>query len=146
VGYFFPLQATNKQAEVPYGLTLSAGLEAGASLLGSVGALSRADEFDFRMVSLTQRSRESLQLQFGPTPGEIKGLVAPRLEIPIAPQVSITLLGILIGIGLLWVAGTGLSAQAAEHAGEFRWGFYLGPLIQYLGVIAMFRAFGTKLT
>jgi len=146
VNYFFPLQRANQQAEVPYSLTLSAGLEPGAPLLGSVAALSRAQEFDFKIASLTQRSRESIQLQFGPAPPDLKGLVAPHLELPIEPQVSAALLFWIVVIGLLWIAGSGIAAQAAETTGEFRFGFYVGPLIQYLGIIAMFRIFGIKIT
>jgi hypothetical protein len=146
VSYVFPLQRTNQQAEVPYELTVSSGLEPGGQVGGSAAALSRSQEFDFRIVPLTPRSRESLTLQFGPAPSELKGLLAPKLEVPIEPRVSGSLMFWVAAIGLLWIIGTGYASQAAELHQEFRLGFYLGPLCQYAGLLAMFRIFGFKLT
>lgn len=144
VSYFFPLQGSNTQAEVPYELVPSSGLEPGLTMSGSASALSRSQEWDFRVVALTPRSRETLKLRFGPAPTDIKRLVAPKLEIPIATRASPSLFGWLLGIGLFWVVGAGLAGQAAH--GDWSWGHYVGPAFQFVALIAMFRVFGFKLT
>lgn len=146
IDYFFPMQQKNISAEVPYLLTLSPGLEPTTSLTGSAAALKRAEEFGFKIVSLSQRSRELLRLQFGPAPSGYPDLLAPRFDIPIEPRFSLLLLCLLVAVGALWVIGSGWFTQASFGTGEFRWGFYVGPLIQYVAVLAMFRLFGTKLT
>jgi hypothetical protein len=146
VDYLFPLQKTDQNAALPYNLTFTAGLEAIDSSMGSVGAYARADEIRFRVAPLSQRSYESVQLNFGPASTDIKGLISPRLEVSIKPRLSPRAYGLLLLIGFAWVVGTGLASQAAAPNAEFHWGFYLGPLVQYLAFVAMFRVFGTKLT
>ena len=146
VSYVFPLQETNHSAEVPYNLTLTAGLESTNSSMGRVGAQARADEFGFRVLPFSQRAHESMQLQFGPLTGNLKGLVAPRLELVIEPRTSHRILLQLLAVGLVWVLGSGVASQASVGDGSFRFGFYAGPLAQYLAIVMMLKIFGAKLT
>ncbi len=146
VDYFFPLQKTDRNSELPYGLVFSPGLEATTSTLGRAGAQARADEFGFKVAPLSQRSHEYVQLQFGPAPAEIKGLVGPRLELPVEPRSSTRVYLLFLLIGAAWVIGTGFASQTTATNSQFQWGFYVGPLIQYVAFLLMFRVFGTRLT
>ena len=145
VTYFFPLQNTNTDAEVPFNLVPSSGLQPSSSLVGNAAALARAEMFPFRIAALSPTSRESLLLQFGPVPGEVKTMLAPRIELPIGVAYSAKFLLYALGIGAVWVGASGWLSQTTSHDGLFRWGFYGAPFLQYVAVLAMFRLFGTKI-
>jgi hypothetical protein len=145
VNYYFPLQRTNQQAEIPYSVKFSPGVEALAQTIGTVNAEARTDEFTFKLAALGQRSHESVVVEFGPASGEFKGLVAPRMELQIRPRFSIALSLCIVGIGILWVWGAGNISRAALE-GATNWHHFGGPALQFLAVLAMFRVFGAKLT
>jgi hypothetical protein len=141
VTYYFPTQRTNKNAEVPYEIKLSPGIQALSGTLGNVGAESRSDTFELKLEAMSQRSQESIGLTFGPAPSDLPNLTAPRLELTIQPKISSSLWLWLTIIGICWVGGSGLMAEGGPSLLAFA-----APFLQYVAVIAMFKVFGSKLT
>ena len=138
VTYYFPAQRTDRNAQVPYRLTLSGGLSAVSSLASDVNAEHRSDTFEFTAPPLGIGTC-SVGLTF-----EDSNVIAPRMDVIGEYGWSPVLVTIGLGVGAAWIVGSGLAAQLASETNAFRIGYYIAPTLQWLAMILMFRYFGIR--